>query len=214
MSVEKLYSNENFNKVTQENKPFTQLLNIVIQNIKDPLSGYIWVYLSTLPPDWAVNKEQIKNKFRLGNATLKRIFSYLQRANLIQYHRERFKSGKLGDVAIHVLCGFNFNINEPYILTTGSKNDPMVLTTGSISHPVADQTSGSGLLQRRYRNTNKQKDKNKIKSFYENEKKHPFANSMNQMASETSHIKENEKNKRAPMPDNLKEQVKRIKRTI
>lgn len=43
-----------------------------------------------------------------------------------------------------------------------------------------------------------------LKSFYKNEKKHDFAESMNQMASEKRHIEEHEKVKHNPVPENLR----------
>lgn len=45
----------------------------------------------------------------------------------------------------------------------------------------------------------------------ENEKKHDFADSMDQMANEKKHIEESEKHKRAPMPDALREKIDRMK---
>ena len=50
--------------------------------------------------------------------------------------------------------------------------------------------------------------KNIEKSFYENGKKHGFADSMDQMANEQKHIDEHEKIKSSLMPDNLREQIR------
>lgn len=156
MSIEKL----DFSKVTKENIPYTLISNKVIQNIKDPVAGFIWVYLSSLPPNWDVNKEHLKKKFGLGNNKLKRILAYLSRSNLIQYVRLRNDDGTLDIMAIHILCGDKFDINQPFE-STGSKSEPVELstgsTTGSIIHPVVNQTSGSGLLQKKYKDTNTNK---------------------------------------------------------
>jgi len=216
MSIEKLDQV----KLTHEKKPYTQILTEVIQNIKDPLAGFIWVYLSSLPPDWIVIKEQIKNKYNLGDNTLKLIFSYLNRANLIKYTRERNTCGKLGIVSIHVLCGIHFKSDESYIKTTSSKTEPVDKTTGSKTRRVENQTSGSGALQRKYKNkafknTNKTKkllDKNQ-KS--ENERRHDFADSMDQMANERRHVEEHQKFKHQEiyggMPEALRSLVDKMK---
>lgn len=127
--------------------PYTVIPSKIIRHIKDPIAGFVWMYLLSLPPNWIVNKSHIKNKFSLGNNKLKTVFSYLHRCLLIDYHRERFDNGKLGDVSIVVYWGEAFNPDEPYVLTRGSKSEPVVKTTGSKNHPVANQTSGSGPLQ-------------------------------------------------------------------
>jgi DNA-binding transcriptional ArsR family regulator len=53
----------------------------------------------------------------------------------------------------------------------------------------------------------------KIKENFreDNQKKHDFADSMNQMASEKRHIQESEQHKRAAMPDELRDKIKKIK---
>lgn len=126
--------------------PYTIISSLVIRQIKNPLAGFIWIFLQSLPPNWIVIKEQIKNKFDLGDNTLKKIFSYLNRCSLIAYERERV-DGKLGEIVIKILDGTQFKSDEPYVSTRGSKNAPVVKTTGSITRRLENHTSGSGALQ-------------------------------------------------------------------
>jgi hypothetical protein len=199
MSIEKLDQA----KISKENIPYTQISTFVIQNVRDPIAGFIWVYLSSLPVDWVVRKEQIKNKFNVGDTALKLIFSYLNRSKLIEYHRERLSTGKLGKSIIHVLCGNRFNADEHYIKTTGSKIKPVAKirekTTGSKTRRLENHTSGSGALQKKYKNKRNIKTK---KSFCEkNSKKHDFSESMDKMANEKKHIEKHEEYKWAGVPE-------------
>ena len=179
-------------KLTLENQSYTQILTHVIQNIKDPVAGFVWVYLSSLPPDWLVLKEQIKNKFNLGDDKIKDIFSYLNRCKLIAYKRIRGSNGKLGKQFIHVFVGNDFDENEPYKKTTGVKSTPQVKTRGVKTTRVENHSSGSRALQRKYKNkVNKITNKTK-KAFVENGKKHSFADSMDMMACETRNIAKHE----------------------
>lgn len=155
MSIEKL----DFKKVTKENLPYTLILTKVIQNIKHIESLAIWAYLCSLPPDWKICKEHLKNHFQIGNSKLKAIFSYLKRAGLIDYFQERLENGLMGDHVIHVLCGDKFNENEPYFVTGGSVSNPPDSTGGSIYRRAVNRSSGSGLLQKKQKTKEIKKQK-------------------------------------------------------
>ena len=127
MSVEKL----DFQKISKEQTPFTVVLNTVIQKIINPLALAIWVYLYSLPQDWSVNKEHLKRKFGLGDRKLKTIFSYLHRANLLEYRQERSIEGKMGSYLIHILCGNSFNPNEPFNKTSATETENSGNLTGA-----------------------------------------------------------------------------------
>ena len=204
MSIEKLDSI----KIKQAQIPYTQIFTKVLQNIKNTDALAIWVYLSSLPPDWVINKEQIKNHFNIGDKTIKNVFSYLNRCRLITYTRERSANGKMGIVIISLSCGEEFKINEPFIYV-----DKSAKTTGSKNHPVVDHPSGLEALQI-IDITNDNKQQNIDKSFYRksaqkefNERKPDWAT----MKNEKAHIDKNEEYKRTPMPEELKSLIKSIK---
>lgn len=199
--IEKL----DFQKVQHQGLPYTQLLNKVIQNIKDPEAFMVWAYLSSLPSDWLVNKEHIKNKFAFGDRKIRSIFSYLFRSKLITYVQERNSDGTVGKSVIHVFCGDNFDMEEPF-LAVEAKTAPTVIIPKNEeilqksplrqkTAPTVNRTGGSEALQKKHNNKDFKKTK-KTKSFYENEKKHLWAESKNQMANEKRHIDEHEKRKK------------------
>lgn len=98
MSIEKL----NFNSVIQEKLPYTVYLNKIVQNIKDPVAGYIWVFLSTCCPTWEVNKEHLMKHFSLGRDKLEKKMSYLKNIGLIDYLPTRRSDGTVSKWSILV----------------------------------------------------------------------------------------------------------------
>lgn len=145
MSVEKL----DFSKVTKEQTPYTVILNSVIQCISSLEASGLWVYLYSLPQDWKITKEHLKDKFNVGDDKLKAIFSYLNRANLIEYTQERQANGSLGAVVIHVLCGDKFDANQSFKKAVGVELTPAALTAGGLTTPPENHTCGSGALQKK-----------------------------------------------------------------
>lgn len=160
MSIEKLDSM----KIKKSNISFTMISTKVLQSIKDAHSLALYVYLCSLPPDWIIQKEQIKKHFSLGDKRLKQIFSYFIRSKLLCYTQERNNDGTTQEIVIHLLCGDNFNENEPYIapkkykLTPGSIS-ASVAPVGSITAPPANGTCRSGALQKKYKATKEIKEK-------------------------------------------------------
>lgn len=111
MSVEKLSSNS---RVKHEQIPFTQICNNVIYKIKDSDSFLVWCYLQSKTADWKVIKQDIKNNYGFGDKKLKKIFSYLHRANLLKYVQMHSASGAFARVDIRVLSGTNFDVNQEF----------------------------------------------------------------------------------------------------
>lgn len=123
MSIEKV----NFEKVVKEAIPYTLVYTKVIQQISDHLALALWVYLLSLPPEWRINKIQLKKHFNIGDARLKNTLAFLHKSKLIDYVRNRDAQGQLLDCAIHVLCGDKFvNIQQDEeCASTGSKTTRM-----------------------------------------------------------------------------------------
>lgn len=129
MSIEKYNP-----KMEYEIIPFAQININVIQNITDMDAGFVWVYLQTKPKDWKIIKEHIKNHFKIGNAKIKKIFSYLAKHNLIEYIQENDEQGKFGQHDIRVLNGSKF------------KTYPQIDAGGSENRPAVNRSTGFGLL--------------------------------------------------------------------
>lgn len=123
VNIEKL----DFETVIHENIPYTLVSTPVIQKISDAFAGFIWVFLSSLPPDWKVNRNHLMKHFNVGEQKLKGHLAYLAKVNLIEYVRVRLPNGTLGPVSIRVLNGSRYKENtESTIDTTGMKNHPVV----------------------------------------------------------------------------------------
>lgn len=88
--------------------PFTQISNYVVQNIGDALSGFLWVYLQSLPPAWIVNKHQLKSHFNIGEHSYKKAMTYLKKCNLISQYQEKAQGGLYGKSRIIVKNGSKF----------------------------------------------------------------------------------------------------------
>ncbi len=202
MSIEKL----DFDKVKNEKLPFTIILNSIIRDIKDARAFMVWAYLYSHSGDWDVIKEHLKNHFKFGDDCIKEIFSYLKRCKLITYFRDRRPDGRLGKNNIRVLNGMEFDKNEPFFAqkTTGVKSTPLdevneinASITGVLTTRVENHTCGSRALLNKD-NYQRKEDTKKRKSFcatdqkIDNEKKHDFAESMDQMANEEMNLKKHE----------------------
>jgi hypothetical protein len=112
MSKDKIYIQKfEATKFSQEIIPFAQISRDVIQNISDPLAGFIWVYLQSLPPTWKPNKHHLMKHFDISERTYERRIAFLCKSGLIAYQRSRDKNGRLGEVELIVLNGDRFNSN-------------------------------------------------------------------------------------------------------
>ena len=128
MSVEKL---SDLSKTEIEQNPYTQICNKMIANIKNDAAYRVWSYLLSKSSNWKVIRKDIIRQFGYGDTKVKQIFSYLKRANLIEYVQTN-DNGKFGEVDIRVLIGLNFKQDEPYLIdkeeeiTGGLKTVPPV----------------------------------------------------------------------------------------
>ena len=89
MSIKKL----DFATVIQNKQPFTVFKNVICQNIDDPTAGMIWVFLSTLPPLWEVNRTHLMKKFKCGRDKLDKHLTYLKTVGLLEFEPIRNPGG-------------------------------------------------------------------------------------------------------------------------
>ncbi len=104
MSVQKL----DFNRVRQSKRGFTTCLNDVIQNIPDAFVLGLYVYLSSLPPEWSVNRQQLMNHFKVGRDKIHKSLLWLKDNLLLTHHQERRKDGTLEESTIIIHEGWEF----------------------------------------------------------------------------------------------------------
>lgn len=71
-------------QIEQDKIPYTILMNYVLQNLNHIDALGLWTYLSSLPPDWGINKKQIMNHFKKGRDFIDRLFKILSENKLIE----------------------------------------------------------------------------------------------------------------------------------
>ncbi len=212
MSIEKLSDNS---KVYAEKAPFTQILNDVISHIKDNDAFRMYCFLIAKSRDWVVVKEWTSKNCNVGDRKAKQCWSYLERCKLIEYVSIRDDQGKFIKHDMKVLIGSQFQKDEPFLKPTkpiGADSAPLDIHW--CNNPPSGESTRVGfapLLNKDLNQTKKELLQNKEKSFCnakmlkaENNKRHEFAGSMNQMANEQKNIAVNDDFKKAPMPDNIK----------
>ena len=128
VSVEKLI--KNFKDC--EKAPYSTFLNEVIQNIKDTETLAVWIYLSSMPSDWQVNKKQLMHHFSIGERKIKSIISELHQMNLLEYIIEKDDQGRFKSHSAKILCGTKFKQIDS---STDAEIAPM--------DPVVQKTSGA-----------------------------------------------------------------------
>ena len=101
MSVKKL----EFNSVKQAKKGYTTFLNEVVQNISNGFILGVYTYLSTLPPEWEVNRVQLGKHFGVGRDKINDALSWLNNNYLIEYKQEHNDKGEFEKAYIEVQDG-------------------------------------------------------------------------------------------------------------
>jgi RIO-like serine/threonine protein kinase len=101
MSIHKI----NFKTLSDAKVATTTLYTHVIQNLTDTTALAIWTYLSSKPPNWVVNKTQLRSHFGISEKKLNNSLSLLKKLNLISYIRYKNSNGTFQPISIDVLTG-------------------------------------------------------------------------------------------------------------
>lgn len=124
-------------KPLRESTGFAQINNYVINNIKNGDAFLVWCYLYSKSSNWKTIKSNIKNVYGFGDLKIKQIFSYLNRAKLIEYVQPKSAKGKFGTVQIRILNGAKFDKTQSWI-----EDAPVVQKTA----PAVNRTNGNDEL--------------------------------------------------------------------
>jgi hypothetical protein len=146
-------SYENLNpesKTLREGTPFTQISNLVINNIKNGDAFLVWCYLYSKSSNWKTVKSNIKNVYGFGDVKIKKIFSYLNRSNLIEYVQAKSANGKFAHVQIRISNGSKFDKTQAWL-----ESAPHVQK----STPPGNHTNGNDELLNK-ENTKERKEHN------------------------------------------------------
>lgn len=153
MSVQKFKNS----KVYHERKPYSMILNDVLQKVPDQGTLATYCYLCSLPPEWKVNREQLMKRFGIGKDKLKKQLSWLNENNLIEYIKYRKNDGTIESVDILVKDGNKFFEKNHKDTDLSTKKQ----STGGQIHPLDNPPGGKSAL---YKINNIYKENKKIKN--------------------------------------------------
>jgi hypothetical protein len=102
-------------KTLIEGTGFSQIDNNVINNIKNGDAFLVWCYLYSKSSNWKTIKSNIKNVYGFGDSKINKIFSYLNRANLIEYVQGKCAKGYFKSVQIRILNGSKFDKTQAWL---------------------------------------------------------------------------------------------------
>lgn len=78
----------------------------VIQNIRNPVAGFIWVYLSSLRSNEIyIHSNFLMHKFNLNSEELQDCMEYLINVGLIEVFKTLNENNSLTENGMHVKCG-------------------------------------------------------------------------------------------------------------
>jgi len=174
---------------------FTIVSNEVIKVLKSNVEALgVYVHLLSLPDEWSFYKTQLCSEYKIGIKKLERILKVLKDFGLVKYGQERNDKGQ-----------FETFYLEIYDLETIAK--PVDKEAEPVGHSCRTvetvRRSGEAIQQEVIKEESFKATKH-IKRSYENEKRHDFAGSMNQMAREKECIQRSDGFKRTKMPDHLR----------
>lgn len=125
---------------TKEPMPYTQICNKVINECKNPVAGFIWIYLQSKPETWKPCKWEIMKRFDISESTYKRHMKYLTATNLIETCMIRNQHGKIVDWRIVVLNGSKFNPSmDDYKGTTYVVHVNQSVKNDTLDNPAPDK---------------------------------------------------------------------------
>jgi len=224
--------------ITKEDTNYTIIPNAICQNLKDAEALGLYIYLMSLPPQWEFYKTVIRKHFGWGRDKLDNKLTILKAHNLIEPVPHRNNKGQFEEWNLHVKNGRDFvpiqDTENPCTgeLSTGldknstqnTENSAAGKSVTGFDTPINNTNTNSKDFKKKSfcasaqkKPTSKAKAPVKTKSEWkaENEKRHEFADNMDnvaqskqQMANEEKHIQEHEAIKYAPMPEYLREMIK------
>jgi len=83
MSVQKYKPVFESGKLTQDSKPFAQILNKTLQECRNLEALAIWCHLQSRSESWTLNPHQLRKHFQIGKDKIYSILNYLIRTNLL-----------------------------------------------------------------------------------------------------------------------------------
>jgi uncharacterized protein YbdZ (MbtH family) len=96
-------------KLTHESKPYTQILNFVLQNFThEHLALAVWCHFQSLPSGWKINAQYIAKKFCIGRDRSYEVLRILENNKLLIYQRLNNSDGTFSGMNTTLLNGTKF----------------------------------------------------------------------------------------------------------
>lgn len=108
MSVEKFIPSFDEGVIKHETKPYTQILNKVLQECKNPEALGVWCYLQSRPENWVVSPQHLQNHFGMGRDKVYKLLNYLIDSNLLERKRPIMPDGTYGKTNYIIRNGDKF----------------------------------------------------------------------------------------------------------
>jgi len=99
--------------IQQSSKPYTQILNTVLQANIDPTCLAVWCSLQSRPNNWKLQVNQLRAQFGLGRDKVYQVLNKLIAYNLLKKVQERNDDGTLGSILYIIQDGNEFNAPFP-----------------------------------------------------------------------------------------------------
>lgn len=93
MSVQKFKPVFEDGILKHEPKPYTQILNKVLQECTNSEALGVWCYLQSRPENWVLSPQHLQNHFKIGRDKIYKIINYLIKSNLLIRVREIYADG-------------------------------------------------------------------------------------------------------------------------
>lgn len=140
-----------------ERPPYTQVLNDVVQNMRQPDALAIWTFLQSKSSNWKVIGTFLQDHFGIGRQRYAAAMQYLSDQGLITYVKRRSEDGKM--MGTRVIVHYKPKINAPSIQVSDMSVSPSV---GKTHHyDIKDS------LTKEKENTRRSADANRIDEAFE-----------------------------------------------
>lgn len=177
---------------------FTVVSNNVVAVLKNNLKALgFYLYLLSLPDEWEFYKTQLSKECSIGTRKVDELLHILKSHGLVKYGQERNEKGQFERFYLEIYDVEQVEKPKEDEISPDGNFCRTAKPAGRFQQAIQEEA-----IQEEVFKENKQKSSLSRKAA--NERRHDFAESMDQMACEARNIEQNEEFKRAPVPDNIK----------
>jgi hypothetical protein len=162
MSVEKFRPSFVDGQIKHESKPYTMVLNNVLNNCDNLEAIGLWCHFQSKPENWIINAQYVRNHFKVGRDKAYELLAYLIETNLMEKKQIINPDGTFGKVSYIIKNGEQFTIKK---LSTENTEPLPDLPLPDLPLPENQEHINKRSFNNAYKETNKRK------SFYDDQKK-------------------------------------------